>query len=51
MSDPHHTPAPNDPLAPSRDSDGEPAPDEETEFRVTVRKLELPVQPRGVLAD
>jgi len=24
---------------------------DEAEFKVTVRKLELPVQPRGVLAD
>jgi hypothetical protein len=25
--------------------------DEDTEFKVTVRKLELPVRPRGVLAE
>jgi hypothetical protein len=51
MTDSQHTPVANDPAAQPRDSDGQPAPDEETEFRVTVRKLELPVRPRGVLAD
>jgi hypothetical protein len=32
--------------ADKKDADGA-----ETEFKVTVRKLEMPVQPRGVLAE
>jgi len=34
------------PAEPKKDSSGD-----ETEFKVTVRKLEVPVRPRGVLAD
>lgn len=38
----------------TRTPQGDDAPHEEaheSEFRLTVRKLELPVRPRGVLAD
>jgi hypothetical protein len=50
MPDPQQTQS-DDPLAQSRSSDGDRVPEEDSEFRVTVRKLELPVRPRGVLAE
>jgi hypothetical protein len=33
------------------DANGHPLEETESEFRLTIRKLELPVRPRGVLAD
>jgi hypothetical protein len=38
------------PQAPNADKASE-AKELEGEFKITVRKLEMPVQPRGVLAD
>jgi hypothetical protein len=35
----------------SSESEKQPSDDVDREFNVTVRKLELPVRPRGVLAD
>jgi hypothetical protein len=40
-----------DPAKEMEDPDGNSPPETDSEFRLTIRKLDLPVRPRGVLAE
>ena len=55
MNDQAQTTVDQEPRVPEADaSSGSPpeaAPDANDEFRLTIRKLEMPVRPRGVLAE